>query len=410
MPSETPSTPRPADAWFVPALSASAFIGMLGVLALGPFLPIMAADLNTSVALLGQVPALAMLVAAALGLIVGPLADQYGHRRALLIGLLAVVISAVATGLATSYPLLLLAVLIGSIGRAILLPVSQAVAGSRFSGATQRRAISWVLSSVSGSAILGVPLLTTIAGVRDWRVAFFTLAVTSLVITLLMLRLMEPDRASVSARLDVPAILRGYAALLRHRPMLGVLTASLVANTGVWMMGIYLGTFLVERHAFSTLEVGWVYLGTGVAILVGSVLAGGRLGGLPPRPLLLVMRAGSGVPLALAFLLPVPAWLMTALIIIGMIATRVSTVMIALILTAESPAGRATTLTLNGSLFSLGAALGGALGGLLLAVSGYPAMATAILLLLLGSAGLIWWSRPESTVAPTPVASPAIGA
>src|SRR6478736_8628335 len=76
--------------WFVLSLALAAFVNMTGSLALGPFLAPVAGELGTSVALLGQIPSLTMLLAAGLGLIVGPLADHYGYRRTLILSLLAV--------------------------------------------------------------------------------------------------------------------------------------------------------------------------------------------------------------------------------------------------------------------------------------------------------------------------------
>ncbi len=49
----------------VPPLALAAFVNMTGALALGPFLPVIADELGSGVAVLGQVPALAMLLAAA---------------------------------------------------------------------------------------------------------------------------------------------------------------------------------------------------------------------------------------------------------------------------------------------------------------------------------------------------------
>jgi predicted MFS family arabinose efflux permease len=66
-------------------------------------------------------------------------------------------------------------------------------------------------------------------------------------------------------------------------------------------------------------------------------------------------------------------------------------VAIASLLTAESPAGAGTTMTLHGSLFNLGAAAGGAIGGLLLALAGYGALAIGLPVFGLGSALLAWW-------------------
>ena len=71
-------------------------------------------------------------------------------------------------------------------------------------------------------------------------------------------------------------------------------------------------------------------------------------------------------------------------------------VAVAILLTAGSPAGAGTTLTLHGSLFNLGAAAGGAFGGLLLALSGYSALAVGLPIFGLGSALLAWWPDRRS--------------
>jgi predicted MFS family arabinose efflux permease len=77
---------RRSDVGVVFALVGASFLGALTSVALGPFLPMIARDLRTSVPLLGQTATAALLSAAVLGLIVGPLADRYGHRRLLLAG------------------------------------------------------------------------------------------------------------------------------------------------------------------------------------------------------------------------------------------------------------------------------------------------------------------------------------
>ena len=64
------------------------------------------------------------------------------------------------------------------------------------------------------------------------------------------------------------------------------------------------------------------------------------------------------------------------------------------LLTAETRSGAGTTMTLNGSLFNLGAAGGGAIGGMLLALSGYEALAIGLPIFGLGAALLSW--RPTN--------------
>jgi predicted MFS family arabinose efflux permease len=63
-------------------------------------------------------------------------------------------------------------------------------------------------------------------------------------------------------------------------------------------------------------------------------------------------------------------------------------------MTAETPSGAGTTMTLSGSLFNLGAAGGSAIGGLLLALSGYEALAIGLPIFALGAALLSWRPAP----------------
>ena len=108
-------TTRAAAAVLV-ALCCAAFAGYLNSAAVSPLLPAISADLGASVSLLGQVPALMLVLAAALGLVIGPLADHFGHRRVLLLGTLAIVGAGLTTALANSFAILRVIHLISSLG------------------------------------------------------------------------------------------------------------------------------------------------------------------------------------------------------------------------------------------------------------------------------------------------------
>jgi DHA1 family bicyclomycin/chloramphenicol resistance-like MFS transporter len=221
------------DPGLVPTLMLATFVNFLGSLALGPFLPNIADELGTSVALVGQVPALLMLVAAGLGLVVGPLADQFGYRRMLLIGLLTVVASTLATGLAPSFPLLLTVALVGAVGRAAVQPTAQAIVAGRFADEAARRvAMSRVVIGQSGAAIVGIPLLTFIAALSGWRLAFFALAGLALLITAVGWRVLPGDPRAANATFGLKSVLAGYLTLLRHRASVGLIAAALVGIRG----------------------------------------------------------------------------------------------------------------------------------------------------------------------------------
>src|SRR5262249_51166040 len=148
----------------VPTLTLATFVNHLNVIAWNPLLPFIAAELGVTAALLGQVPALMMLLATSLGLVIGPLADHSGYRRTILVCLLAVVMSSLIIGLAATLPFLIVAALIGAVGRAAIMPVAQAIVASAFADETARRhAVSRTQSGGPLAATVGIPLLTASA-------------------------------------------------------------------------------------------------------------------------------------------------------------------------------------------------------------------------------------------------------
>jgi predicted MFS family arabinose efflux permease len=153
-----------------------------------------------------------------------------------------------------------------------------------------------------------------------------------------------------------------------------------------------LGAFYVQQHGVTTQGVGWIYMIVSLGVMLGSLTTGGRLGRLPLRPLLLGSRLAMGMLMGATMALPVVAPTSVGLMTLSAIMLGVGIVATAILLTGETPTGRATTMAFNQSANSLGQALGSALGGLLLAVSGFEALGVSALLWCIASAGLIWWS------------------
>lgn len=400
-PADSASDVQESSTWLVPVLTMATLVTMLHAMALGPLMPVIAKDLNTSVSLLGQVPALSMLLGAMLGLVAGPLADRFGLHRALLWSLLAVLMSSVGMAWASSFVFLLLAALFGSIGRAIVQPVAVVIVGNRFSGDRQRRAISWVMAGVTGAVIAGIPTLTTVAGALGWRAALLGLALIVAILIPLVHRGLGPAATPDGSSASFDGILSAYRPLIHHRPTLFILGTTLTGSAGIWVMATYLGAFYTERYGYTTQQVGWVYFVPGITLFAGSLAAGGRIGGLPLRPLVILSRVVTGFAIAALFSLSIPAIVGVGLLAVQGITTGVSTVAVVFLLMKESPAGRATTLTLNAAALSLGTALGSTLGGLLLAVASFSLLGLSSLLLSCTAALLIWLSRNSPGNGPT---------
>jgi predicted MFS family arabinose efflux permease len=370
-------------------LGLATFVNHLNLIAWNPFLPFMAEAYGVSVSLLGQIPAMMLLVSTVLGLVIGPLAERAGYGRTVLLCLLAVAAGSLSTGLAHALPVLFVAALLGAIGRAAIMPVSQATATTFFVEDTvRRRAISRIQSGGPLAATLGIPLLTTVALALDWRGAFAVVSVLALGTALTLRSILGPDEVASSGEFHLKSILTAYQPLFRHHPTLILLVAACIENIGVNAMWTYYGAVYVQHYGFTTDQVGLVSLAAGLGVFLGQTAAGTRLGGRP-RLLLIAGCVASGSLIGLSLMLPLPAVAAITLMATGWLMHGMVMVSTVVLLVDRSPAGRALTLTLNGSVMSFGMALGAALGGIVLGWGGYTALGACTLALPLASAILI---------------------
>jgi DHA1 family inner membrane transport protein len=386
----------PSDRKTLFALCIGVFLAMLTFFAPPPFFAAMAQDLNVEVALLGQVVASMLLLSAAAGLITGPLADVYGCRRFIVLGLIAAAGCLLIFGLAPAFAVLLVAALVGGLGNAAVFGPSYALAGTHFGGAA-RRALGWITAGMSCAAIVGVPLLTAIGGRAGWQTAFIVVGIVTLGAAWLSFVWLPRDVPlqvqGQAGTLRVRDVLAAYEPLLRHGPTLRLYGAAVLRAICWYGLLTYFGAFLAQQLGLTTDRIGIVYMFGGVGYFLGGLVAGGPLGKIAPRTLLVAGNVAMALLVAVAYSAALGTIGTAAMLPLVGFAGALGWVALAAALTAETPAGAATTMTLNASLFNVGAAGGGAIGGLLLALSGYGALAIGVPLFGLASAALAW--RPE---------------
>ncbi|HET6315519.1 MAG TPA: MFS transporter [Chloroflexota bacterium] len=387
---------RGGHGWLLPGLVAATFLSLLHYLSFSPLLPAIAAELHLDVGTLGQLPAAIGVGAAFIGLAAGPLADRYGKRHTLLLGVLALVVSSAGLAFLPGLALLPAIALLAALGRATVYPLALAIASAEYEGDLQRRAVSRITSSLGPAPILGVPLVTAVATMFDWRAAWLALSVLTAVALLWLWRVLQRPggwQSTLASRPLARPLFAAYAPLLRHRPSMALVGGTFALGAGGWIVWTYLGAFVIQRHGFTTQEAGWVWTIVGIGLFAGSILVGGPLGRAPQHALFSVAALGAGACLGLAMLLPVNGWLAAAIVGVGTLLHGATQVVTAIWLPKSAPTGRAATMTLRGAASSLGAAGGAALGGVLLSVADFAALgASAIVFCALGAA-LGWWAH-----------------
>jgi predicted MFS family arabinose efflux permease len=293
----------------------------------------------------------------------------------------------------------LLASAAGAMSDAGVLGPSLAMAGTAFTGTAARRAIGSTSAAQSGSAIVGVPLLAAIGTVAGWRVAFVVAGCAAVAVAALAMVWLPRDNQRAAEPLRLEAILAPYRPLLRDSAMRRLLGATMI-GAACWMgMLTYMGAFLAEALGLGTGHIGLVYMVAGAAYCLGSLAVGGPLARIPARSLVIFGFLAGAALIGLAFSGRVgTAWAIAA--IAGMsLMWGVEGVAMTSLLTVETPSGAGTTMTLNTSLFNLGAAGGGVIGGALLALSGYEALAIGLPVFGVGASLLSWYSPRAAAVA-----------
>ncbi len=371
------------------ALGVASFLGTLSFVGLAPFFPEVARDLDTTVPRLGQVVTAVLLLGSALGLVVGPLADAYGHRRLMVVGMVAVAVAMVGIGLAPSYPVLLATSPAGGLGGATVLALPPAIAAMRFVGAARRRAIGWTVASMAIAAVGGVPVLTTIGGTVGWRAMFVGVGLAALGGAWLVRDALPPDGERMPAPLRPGALWSAYRPLLRDRSTLTLFGATALRTTCWIGLLTYFGAYLDEELGLSTRQVGLAYMVGGAGYCLGSLAAGGRLGGLPLRPVTAATNAAMGLLVGLIVALPVGPIATVALLSLAAFIGAIGAVGLTALLSEVSPGGSGTTMALNAAIFNLGAAGGAAVGGVLLAFGDYEALGLGLPVFAVAAALLV---------------------
>ncbi len=201
------------------------FMVALNQMSMGLYLPSMPAMAETLATTVGQVQlTLTMFVAgfAVSQLVWGPVADRFGRRPTLLIGLVFFTVASVACALATTVEQLIVYRFIQAIGACAGQVVARSVVRDTTEGAESAKVMSYIALAMSLSPAVTPSIGGQLHALFGWRSNFALLAVVGLVLAAIAVaRLPETTRRKVPDALHLVPMLRNYASLLRDRSFLG---------------------------------------------------------------------------------------------------------------------------------------------------------------------------------------------
>ncbi|SMF84510.1 MFS transporter [Streptomyces sp. Amel2xC10] len=384
-PAPAPQNRLPIKALF--GLFLAGFISILTECLPAGLLPEMSETLGTSVSLTGQTVTLYAL-ATALGAI--PLARAtatWRRKHVLQLALAVVAVTNALTALSADYALTMVLRFTAGLGTGLIWPLLGGYAARLAPQGRQGRAIAIALAGTPIGLALGVPLGTLLSGLGGWELAFYAAAaVTALSMVWVLAVVPNLPGQPVESRFKISQVLT----IPGLRPILFALATYMVAHN---LLYTYVTDLLASVGMAG--QTGWVLFTFGVTSVLSVLVVGAHidrhLRGLTVGSTLLfgagvlVLGALSGTPLLVY--VAVAAWGFA-------FGSSPSLFVGAAIDSTRDAADVAQSITIT--VFSASIAVGGFLGGLLIAGLGTASLTWAALALLIAAAATVIGGRQHA--------------
>lgn len=373
MASVTHQTSRWATVRTSAVLFVCLFAAQSAFLVLGPILPAVADEFETSSAAAGQLRTFSGIAGGVTALALAAVARRVRLVDLLSAGLWLLLLASVASALAPSFAILAIAQLAIGVGIAILLSGAVAAAAEWTPPETRSRVLAWALVGQPAAWVVGMPAIGIVAGL-GWRYAWLSVPAVASATALFALRLQR----GVAAPTGPPPVARpaGY-----DRAVAGWALGELLAYAGWSGLLVYSGALLLESYETSPATCG-LLLGIGAAAYFPGAFLARRWVDRHSRRMLIVLGLALSVSVAcfgtirpgLGYSAVVFAM---AVFVAGARTLAGSTHGLTL-----ASGGRVTVTSIRAAATQFGNLLGVGLGGAALAAGGYDALGLVLASLL----------------------------
>lgn len=324
-------------------------------------------------------------------------------RRTLLLGLIAAfTVGQVACALAPDFTSMLVLRVVIAVAHGSFFGIAMVVATGLVAPERRGFAVALILSGLTVSNVIGVPLGAAIGNYLGWRATFWAMGTLGLLASLAIVLWVPGTRNAAAAR---PALGQEVRVLGRQQAWTSLILM-LMLMLGQFVPFTYIAPLLQEVTGLDAAWVPWVLLLNGVGSTVG-VFLGGRLADWKLMPSLIAMLALQVVALlALYYASPYPIPMVVAVFFWGALNFAIGTPIQTRILswTADAPS-LASSLIPSG--FNIGIALAAFIGATMLNSGlGYrslPLVGAAALAVAVGVAMLSFiWEKASRATPPIP--------
>ncbi len=326
-------------------------------------MPLIKPDLgldNTQVGMVGSALAVTWAISAYL---VGLVSDRTGRRKlVLIVCVIGFSLCSVVSGLANSFPLLLVSRFLMGLLEGGVMPICLAI--MTLESSEHRRALNAGLVQNAFANLIGNTLgpivLIAVAAALSWRQAFYLSAIPGLFCALaIWLWVKEPPKDAFHVGGVAPQPM-GLLQMLKVRNMLICVLVAIFMVAWMVTASVFLPTFLAELRHLPLPTVAGVMSTVGLAALAGGLTLPALSERLGRRPVMLIGCFGALVAPISALYFHGPVWALSALQFVGWMSAGVFPLFMATIPGESLP--RAQIATAMGLVVGVGEICGGVFG------------------------------------------------
>jgi predicted MFS family arabinose efflux permease len=200
------------------------------------------------------------------------LADRFGYRLMMIVGLQMLVIGMLAGGVIPFYYVIVLTFFLAGLAKTVFDTAMQAYVGERVPFQKRGLVIGILEFSWAGSTLVGIPGIALLIDQLGWRSPFFVLGVLGIIGTLTIVLLIPGDRRKDNSHHDPLRVLNTMLQLIRKRAPLGTLGFALLFGIANDNLFVVYGAWLEKSFNLSIVALGMGTSIIGVAELIGETM------------------------------------------------------------------------------------------------------------------------------------------
>jgi predicted MFS family arabinose efflux permease len=364
---------------FVPSLALAFFSTWIIESLTGVFLIDVAATFFGSqnpvaIATTGQLVTISSIVSIVFAVLLGFSSVRYSHKRLLLLGSFSVTLGILGCFFATDFLFMQFFFPIEGIGTVAIGAMSFTLVGEFLVVSKRPKAIGWILSGSSSSAIIGSLVISLFfSGPGDWRSYLFWFAFPISLLSLAAVYLGIPSTPQKPKIIGKEAYLKSFKQVFLKKSAAACLIGVMFRQAGFVWVAVYSATFFRTLFGLSLAFTALLGVIGGVLFVLAQIV-GGHLVNRFGRKRQLVATLVISSPLLMVIAFVPNLWIVLILSWIGGFIYGMNFPANTSLILEQAPESRGTMMSMSTIFVTFGMGLGTALGGAALILSGWTGL------------------------------------